>query len=350
MLSITAEDANVSDQLRFFFNTVPSGAQLDSVRKYIRLLKVMNMKTRIPNVHDLYVDNHNKEGVNLYIKGSVTEALLADIKDRNITALTLDVGDFGSLSFIHSFSDSIQKLRVSAQNVDWKSLAALKNLKVLRVSGDKNLDFDISCFKKLEVLQFQGNCFKSSISQLYSLKQLRINNWSEVDFSLLSNLSKLEKVRLVDALKLTTLNGLQCQNLQWLMIDRSPKLTCINALLDAKELRCLEFISTKAIESYNALQNCHAIFSLELIKCRPIRSLSAFRHMQQLQWFGFGNTLVEDFDLTPLFDFSLLKKCTFKNHADYNLTQRSLNKALKDKWGESVDDSDHDSFYKPFVV
>jgi len=123
----------------------------------------------------------------------------------------------------------------------------LENLENLRWSVDNDFAIDFSNLVSIEKLNLSYSSLLTHWESLKLLKELYIQSVKTEDCSFLSDLKKLEKLRIING-NLTSLNGLEgCDNIKEVIIKKCPRLKNIDSIFKNKKLEKIQFEKCKNV-------------------------------------------------------------------------------------------------------
>jgi hypothetical protein len=227
-------------------------------------------------------------------------------------------GDFKGFEFLERADNNIKELSVGGCEVPISGIRNLSNIQslVLEVSTKENLSFDV--FQKLTTcgIDWQKN-YQTDLFALPNLQTLNIEGFDRQNLKEIGNARALNELTLNGG-KVESLEGLEClKDLRLLCLERLKKLHSLNFLDSNSNLRELVIEKCPLINSYDDLSSLSYLAHLGLDQ-KSVPSLEFLRKLKNLESLYFGNTLVEDGDLSVLLDMPSLKDVQFKNKKNYS--------------------------------
>lgn len=277
---------------------------------------------------DIYAssDFHN-EGKTLSVHGNLTKEMEAKLYSDSYERLILEKGDwrpYGSL--IASKSEQINKLTLSAIDVDLNSIEALVNLTQLSVNVCPN-DLKYNSFQQLRQLYiyWYKKCH-DSIYQLPKLEELKINNWIERDCQKLAAYTQLTDLDLVDARRLESLSGIgQLKNLKALSITASSKLTDLSELNQLPKLEYLTILSCNRAVFPENLAGLHSLKEMIINNKEKVPTFKFIQGCDQLEMLAIGGGIAcLDDDFSFVENLPNLKAVHIRNSRIYKSNVKAL--------------------------
>lgn len=250
----------------------------------------------------------------------------------------LHVTGIADLSFLSDFPD-LRYLEVVDQNrVNTRYLDGLGNLRGLRLETP-GTGIDFSCFPELEVYVGDWHLDNSNVHHCRELRQLRIWQFKpkSLDLSDLANTMRLEWLALTQT-GITSLAGLETlEDLRYFEIAYASKLESLDVFTTGRmELREMEIQNAKKITSYGPLAALRRLRRLKLSACAPMPNLDWTKGLDQLDFFSFVETNLEDGDLSPLLVLPRLRYVGTMDKKHYSHKCDALNQLLRQR--EESDD------------
>jgi Leucine-rich repeat (LRR) protein len=244
----------------------------------------------------------------------------------------------------------IKSILVIKQELDLKGLYTLRNLEELNVSANNVEALDLESFPHLTKLTMRWTSGRKSILGLSNLRYLFLDSFDKEDLSELKNLQKLAQLLLINSSikRLTGINQLPV--LSDLTIAYNKKLGTIEDLAGARALKSITLKNLSQLVSLKPLTDCETIELVDVENCKKIedssslfqlkdlrvisyinsgsfRTIQGIERYQSLESFYFGNTNVEDGDLSPLLKLKNLKRVFFADKNKYSHALKEIRAA-----------------------
>jgi hypothetical protein len=266
--------------------------------------------------------------------GKKSKALTAFKRETEFGAYSgLRISGIADLGFLNDFPQLLYLEIVNQKRVNVRQLDGLANLRGLRLESP-GAGIDFSCFPELEV--FVGdwhvdNCNLHRSRELRELRAWQFNPRSS-DLSVIANITRLEWLQLTQT-NITSLAGLETmEDLRYLKIAYAPKLSSLDAFsASGLRIRELSIAKAKHISTYQPIASINRLRRLMLSSCAPMPHLKWTRGMNDLDFFSFVETNVEDGDLSPLRDLPKLSYVGTLDKRHYNYTFDELNELLRQR-------------------
>jgi hypothetical protein len=243
------------------------------------------------------------------------------------------VSGLEDLSFLQEFPLLLYLEVVDSKRVNTRQLDGLSNLRGLRLeSPGAGLDF--ACFPQLET--FIGNWHSDNRNLAQSGELRRLLAWRfqprSADLADLAGCVRLEQLHITQT-NLTSLAGLESlEDLRYLDITTASKLKSLDVLSSGQSgIRELSVSNAKAIASYRPLAAVKNLRRLKLSTCAAMPDLKWTAGMNQLDFFSFVETTVDDGDLSPLLKLPRLRYVGTFDKRTYNYKCNALNELLQNR-------------------
>jgi hypothetical protein len=257
-----------------------------------------------------------------------SQALKAFRKDHAFSGLR--VSGVADLSFLADFPNLRYLEVVNQKRFNTRSLDGLSNLRGLRLETP-GAGIDFSCFPELEVFVGDWHPDNSNVASCQELRQLRIGSFNpkSQDLADLAQTTRLEWLHLTKT-GIASLAGVETlPDLRYLEIAYAPKLESLAALASPGiELRELSIEKAKNIASYEPLAALPRLRRLKLFSCASMPNLKWTQGMNELDFFSFVETNVEDGDLSPLLALPKLRYAGTMDKKHYNYKFNTINELL----------------------
>jgi hypothetical protein len=250
----------------------------------------------------------------------------------------LRVSGIADLSFLAGFPNLRYLEVVNQKRVNTRCLDGLSNLRGLRLETP-GAGLDFSCFPDLEVFVGDWHADNANVASCQELRQLRI--WSfnpkSLDLAGLAHTTRLEWLHLAKT-GIASLAGLETlPDLRYLEIAYAPKLESLAVLASLGiELRELSLEKAKNIASYEPLAALPRLRRLKLSSCAPMPNLKWTKGMNELDFFSFVETNVEDGDLSLLLNLPKLRYAGTLDKKHYNYKSAAINELLDERFLSST--------------
>jgi len=245
----------------------------------------------------------------------------------------LHVSGIADLSFLAHFPDLRYLEIVDQKRFDTRHLEGLSNLRGLRLETPGS-GIDFSCFPELEVFVGDWHPDNSKVHGCRELRQLRVWQFKpkSLDLGDIANTTRLEWLELTQT-GILSLAGLETlKDLRYFEVAYAPKLESLDALAsDRMGIRELRFEKAKKIASYEPLAALRWLRRLKLSSCASMPNLKWTSGMDQLDFFSFVETTVEDGDLSLLLQLPKLRYVGTTNKKHYNYTFEAINEILSQR-------------------
>lgn len=231
--------------------------------------------------------------------------------------------------FIHDDLRFLEKLKevegvsiVFFENADISSLNCLRNLKYLSLNRAFSQKIDFSNFPKLETCYLDWDSKYIGLERCDLLNQLTLRNYRKRDLSELSTLINLRKLKIVSS-TITSLKGIQgMASLRMLQIAKAKKLSSLKGLESLRFIEKLLIENCTNVNEINELGFLNSLNTLSLHNVKSLTTIKPLKNLDNLQVISLtGNTIIEDFDLTPLVG---RRDAICSPNKNYNLTGQEI--------------------------
>lgn len=257
-----------------------------------------------------------------------SQALEAFQKESRFSGLR--VSGIADLGFLADFPNLRYLEVVNQERVNTRPLDALSNLRGLRLETP-GTGTDFSCFPELEVFVGDWHIDNSNVHRCEELRQLRAWQFKpkSLDLSDIANTTRLERLQLTQT-GIASLAGLETlEDLRYFEVAYAPKLESLDVLTsDRIEIRELSFEKAKKITCYEPIAALRRLRRLKLSYGAPMPDLKWTKGMDQLDFFSFVETNVEDGDLSPLLQLPKLRYVGTSDKKHYNYKFATINEVL----------------------
>ncbi len=257
-----------------------------------------------------------------------TQALEAFRKGSAYSGLS--VSGIADLSFLADFPNLRYLEVIEQKRVNTRPLEGLSNLRGLQLETP-GTGVDFSCFPELEVFVGDWHIDNSNVHRCEELRRLRVRHFNPnaLDLSDLAHTTRLEWLDLTQT-GITSLAGLETlEDLRYCEIAYAPKLESLEALTtDRIGVRELSIQKAKKIASYEPIAALRRLRRLRLSDCAAMPDLKWTKGMDQLDFFSFVETNVEDGDLSPLFQLPKLRYVGTSDKKHYSHKFAAINELL----------------------
>jgi hypothetical protein len=216
-------------------------------------------------------------------QGNVDEAIYYVNKNK-IKSITINpvFGSVASLDFLRNIPE-VEGLYLLQDNLDVSFIAQLSNLRVLRID-DVKTDFDLSVFKKLEVLSFTHSRRIINLESCRNLFWLWIDGYKSDDLCPIQSLTKMQYLTLQGA-SIKNLEGInQMVELKNLRLDTMKNLESLKGLSETlAKLEVIDIYNAKKLANYSDLSKLKSLKQLELRRTGDADSISFIEHLNKLE-------------------------------------------------------------------
>lgn len=272
---------------------------------------------------------------NLIIRNGPSKEVEKAIAELSFTRLTIKNGNWRNLNFLLDHENKIIELFVEENSCDWSVISELVSLKGLRIGGWFNTKLKFDKLVNLERLSsYHNKGYDDSLYSLPKLKLLKILGWKEETCEKLRGLRNLEGLFLVDGWKLKDCKGLEdLPHLRYVEMYAMRNLVNADAL-GRSRVKCLDFECCKKVKSFEFVRHMKELIGLSIIACGDIPSLDMVMGLEKLDQLQFGGSNVVDGDIRKLLAMNSLRLCLFNNKRHYNLKREVAEAFLGEKWGD----------------
>jgi hypothetical protein len=247
----------------------------------------------------------------------------------------LHISGVKDLSFLEGFPLLLYLETADVKHVNTRQLDCLENLRGLRLeSPGAGLDF--ACFPNLEIYWGDWHVDNHNLTACRNLRRLHLWHFNprSLDLSVFKHMPRLEDLKIIQT-NIASLSGVETlEDLRFLKVGYAPKLKTLDALASHDlQLRELDLVKVKKIESYDPIASLRYLRLLRLSDCVPMRNLKWLEGMPRLDFFAFVDTDVVDGDLSPLLNLPALRYVGTMNRRHYNYTSERLNELLNQRKG-----------------
>lgn len=262
-----------------------------------------------------------------------TAALKTFKQGRNPQIYGLRISGISDMSFLQEFPNLLYLEIVDQKRVNTRYLDSLGNLRGLRLESP-GAGIDFGCFPELEV--FTGDWHSDNHNLHLSRELRRLMIWQfqprSCDLADLAGIVRLEQLEITQT-SITSLAGLETlADLRYLEIAYAPKLESLDTLASGQSgIREISLSHAKKIQSYRPLAAISHLRRLKISSCTPMSDLKWTAGMNELDFFTFVETNVEDGNLTPLLSLPKLRDVGTMDKRHYNYKCNALNDILKQR-------------------
>jgi hypothetical protein len=270
-------------------------------------------------------------------KGELREAARA-IQAGKAQGLELNGADGyvpGGIAELAEFF-SIKALRLGV--VSGMSMDGIEKLKSLQHlwCGYEVQSFDLTALPHLRVLSFVANEDMDAGAALPRLRFLSVGKSRVADCRFIKLYPKLENLTLVQAARLTAVDGLSsAAGLNQLHIAHAPKLASSKGIEKCKSLASLELGVLKALTDYSAVWKTAALRRLIIQRCGALETLKTLPRLKKLEHFALIDTDVVDGDLSPVLRLPELRHFgSYKPKKHFHPNARAVAQAIAARTAE----------------
>lgn len=268
-----------------------------------------------------------------------TKALAAFKREGEFGAYSgLRVSGIADLSFLKDFPDLLYLEVIGQKRVNTRHLDGLRNLRGLRLESP-GAGIDFARFPELEVFVGDWHVDHRNLDRACELRQLRAWHFHprSRDLSDLANITRLEWLELTQT-SITSLAGLKTlEDLRYFTVAYAPRLESLEGLgRGGPEIRELHLAKAKAIRSYRPIASISHLRRLMISACASMPNLKWLAGLNQLDFFSFVETNVEDGDLSPLLELPELRYVGTLDKKHYNYGCDLLNEILNQRSSTSA--------------
>lgn len=257
---------------------------------------------------------HIKDAI--YTNEKISKRYIDYMNETKINKMIIDTfhSDIESLEMLVEIPH-IEYLRIRG-DIDYTPLYMLKNLKLLQVSG--NMELDLKYFPNLESLS--GNPkIMYNIDQATSLKSLELigNGYPPKynDFSFLEKMKNLDTLVIKNS-NITNMDGIdKLKKLKVFISINNKKLENIDALLGIKNsIKHLVIDRSNKIENFDIIKNFKKLIYLKLKEIKLIPNINFITDLKSLKTALFFDSNIIDGNLTPLLSLEEALVMPMKRH------------------------------------
>jgi hypothetical protein len=244
----------------------------------------------------------------------------------------LSVSGIDDLSFLTRFP-MLLYLEVSGQSpINARYLDGLQNLRGLYLEAP-GTGIDFAWFPLLEVYFGGWHPASQNLAACQELRRLELRGFNPDSRGLeaIARLTRLEVLKVVQT-NLESLRGLETlEDLRYLSLAYAAKLSSLDVLTSCGTgLRELSLQNLKKIAFYEPISSLRMLRRLRLTACAPMESLAWTAGLENLDFFSFVDTVVENGDLAPLLQLPKLRYAGTLDKKHYNYKCADLNAALSE--------------------
>jgi Leucine-rich repeat (LRR) protein len=191
-------------------------------------------------------------------------------------------------------------------------------LKQISLEASSKCNFDWGVFGLLESVHTLNNFINSSFWLLSNLRKLGIENYGELNFDQINNLSKLRKLVLIQT-KFDRLESLELPNIRFLEIRGANKLINLSGSRSATKIEELRLIGCPNLGQIDGLQEFINLKRLLLLDCGKIESLIPLINLDLIESVNVCGTRIEDGRLRFLHEKPSVVTLEFIDRKNYDL-------------------------------
>jgi hypothetical protein len=242
----------------------------------------------------------------------------------------LRISGIADLSFLKDFPRLLYLEIVDQKRVNTRHLDCLENLRGLRLETP-GAGVDFACFPHLEVFSGDWHADNRNLDRGRELRRLSVWHYHgrSADLTDLAGLIRLEQLEITQT-TLASLAGVELlEDLRYLDVAYASKLRSLEPLATGGAgIRELSLSKLPNAQSYRPLASIPQLRRLKLSSCAPMPDLRWTAGMNQLDFFSFVETIVEDGDLSPLLKLPKLEYVGTMDKRTYNYKCDALNQLL----------------------
>lgn len=250
----------------------------------------------------------------------------------------LRVTGIADLSFLKDFPLLLYLEVLGQKKVNTRPLDGLSNLRGLRLETP-GTGLDFGCFPELEVFVGDWHADNSNLSRCQELRQIRTWKFKprSKDLSDLAGVTRLEQLEITQS-DLTSLAGVEAlEDLRYLEVAYVPKLESLAALSKCGAgIRELDITNARNIRNYKPIASIEKLRRLRISYSAPMKNLKWTAGMNDLDFFSFVDTNVENGDLSPLLKLPKLRYVGSMNKRHHSHNCDDLNEILNQRDEERV--------------
>jgi hypothetical protein len=245
----------------------------------------------------------------------------------------LHMSGIADVGFLADFPN-LRYLEVVGQpKFDVRQLAGLSNLRGLRLETP-GAGIDFAWFPELEGFTGDWHADNVNVHRCQELRHLHAWHFKPKSKNLadFAGATRLERLGLTQT-SIAALEGLETlEDLRYLELAYALQLESLDALArPGVDLREIEIAKAKKIASYRPLAEVRRLRRLKLSSCAPMADLTWTAGMNQLDFFSFVETPVENGDLAPLLALPRLRYVGTMDKKHYNYKCDALNSMLAER-------------------
>lgn len=279
-------------------------------------------------------DAENDLGRCLVLKSTWSDDLIDIIRSENISALRLSesMGWYGKeLTFLEKLKGlGLRGIEVYAKGVkDLTPLTFLSDLESIGLQCEFTIAPNFSNFKSLKIFKLFWREKAKTIFDCSDLKLLNIVNYPFDTLQDIREMAGLERLQLTSK-KLVSLSGVEnLHSLKIIDFMSCPKLASLAGVEKCLKLHTIELEACKSINDISCFGELTNLTNLTLADCGKIKSLQPLANCYLLeQLMFFGDTNIEDGELTFILRLPSLKKILFSNRRHYSHKREQITKLL----------------------
>ena len=245
----------------------------------------------------------------------------------------LHVSGIKDLSFLNEFENLLYLEIDGGKRVNVKPLEELSNLRGLYVESP-GCGLDFSCFPELEGFGGKWHVENENLDQARELRWLKLDSFNPAskDFADLAGIPRLERLKIVRSTVLSLVGIETLEDLRYAELFYMSKLKTVDAFTALSvDIRELAIENANAIDSYKPIASIPRLRRLRLSHCAAMPDLTWTKGMENLDFFSFVETNVEDGDLTPLTKLPKLRYVGTMNKRSYNYTCEKLHELFEQR-------------------
>lgn len=310
---------------------------IDQLQKTERTWRMYDLKSMVQL--DGYSLEETTDGTRLFVNGRWTPTVEGVVQSGRIREVVLN--------YAHGFSEPnleflrpwpIVRLDVLDRTIrDLGPISRLQHFLTELVVGPVHPSsegtLDLSGFDSLRTLSLPWSLVKSQTEELANVTDLFFLNYQGADLTPLSPCKSLSVLRMKHYPQIQSLNGIgEFEKLHRLSIHGAAKLTDLSPLRDsraAQNLMELQLESCKRITVLDEVASAANVRFLNLGNCADIASLQPLQNLRELRRLHlYESTKALDGDLTPLLSLSRLNELKLANRRNYRPSVSEIEKQL----------------------
>jgi hypothetical protein len=242
----------------------------------------------------------------------------------------LIIGPAPDLEFLRELPP-LKRLDVTIyQPVGVRPIESQSALRRLLLTVNYKTPIDFSRLPELTHLDLDWGPGAESIEALVNLEDLSVSSFRRENLSLLHNLDKVRRLRIVNSRRMTSLQGIEAiQSLEDARLLDLRNLTDLTPIAGvAKTLRSLEFNACRRIDRLDALRPLENLRTLHVLDCGDIESLAPVRGLPLVSMLFYESTNIRDGDLSVLLDIPTLREASYADRRHYSHRRDDLEALL----------------------